>query len=193
MISEDIPRKTSGSSGGGSGDGPGGDDEGLWAFAMRDVKPLSHKNTVARAPDAVTRKNAPPRARAVPGAGAVPLREGPGHSEVDRRTAQKLKKGRFPVDVTLDLHGLTQAAAHSRLREVLLGAHARRLRCVLVITGKGKSGAGAGVIKRSVPEWLHESALRAIVLRTETAQPEHGGSGALYVLLRRQRMSAGDA
>lgn len=192
MIPIDIPKKNSGRSGGGSGS----DDEGLWDFVTQDVKPLRHKNTIA--PAAPTRKaaslKAPPRPdagrRIDKGAGSVA--EVPGHREVDRRTAQKLKKGRYPVDVTVDLHGLTQEAAHKRMRTVLLNAHARQQRCVLVITGKGKSGKGksgegAGVIKRRVPDWLNEPALRAIVLRTETAKPEHGGSGALYVLLRRQR------
>lgn len=187
MISIDIHKKNSGRSGGGSGS----DDEGLWDFVTQDVKPLHHKNTIA--PAAPTRKavslKAPPRpdVAQAPDKGAGRVAEAPGHREVDRRTAQKLKKGRYPVDVTIDLHGLTQEAAHKRMRTVLLNAHARQKRCVLVITGKGKSGEGAGVIRRRVPDWLNEPALRAIVLRTETAQPEHGGSGALYVLLRRQR------
>ncbi len=194
MIPIDIPRKNSDRSGGGAGS----DDEGLWAFVTQDVKPLRHKNTVTT-PGAVRKKSAPPRAvppvsadKAPAGKAAAVVAEAPGHREVDRRTAQKLKKGRYPVDVTVDLHGLTQDAAHKRMRTVLLNAHARQQRCVLVITGKGKSGEGTGVIKRRVPEWLNEPALRAIILRTETAQPEHGGSGALYVLLRRQRTQGDD-
>lgn len=192
MISIDISKKSAGRSSGGSGR----DDEGLWDIVTQDVKPLRHKNTVGNQ-SSVPRKqaslSAPEKhARAVP-PDKPAVTEAPGHREVDRRTAQKLKKGRFPVDVTLDLHGLTQAAAHKRMREVLIAAHARQQRCVLVITGKGKSGEGTGVIKRSVPEWLREPSLRAIVLRTEAATPEHGGSGALYVLLRRQRTHDGDA
>lgn len=191
MISADIPRKNSG------GKDSGGDDDALWDIVTQDVRPLRDKNTVG-SPRAVSRKAAlpPPPAPSVSrpaSLGQSALVESPGHAEVDRRTAQKLKKGRFPVDVSVDLHGLTQAAAHRRLRQVLLSAHARQLRCVLVITGKGKSGEGTGVIRRSVPEWLREDALRAIVLRTETARPEHGGGGALYVLLRRQRTCGADA
>lgn len=193
MISEDIPRKHTDRSAGGSGR----DDEGLWDLVTQDVKPLRNKNMVAAQSAAPRKASAPSsaveKAPFDPPAMLPAAALAPGHQEVDRRTAQKLKKGRFPVDVSVDLHGLTQAAAHKRLRAVLLSAYARRLRCVLVITGKGRSGEGAGVIKRSVPEWLHEPALRRIVLRMETAQPEHGGGGALYVLLRRQRTLDADA
>ncbi len=190
MISIDIPRKKSDR----SGDDGGRDDENLWAFVTQDVEPLRHKNTVVASGSG--RKTAVPLKTARPltaDKAAAPIVDAPGHREVDRRTAQKLKKGRYPVDVTVDLHGLTQEAAYKRIHSVLIAAHARQQRCVLVITGKGKSGEGTGVIKRRVPDWLNEPALRAIVLRTETAQPEHGGSGALYVLLRRQRTSGDES
>jgi DNA-nicking Smr family endonuclease len=88
----------------------------------------------------------------------------------------------------LDLHGLTQAAAHKKLRETVVRAYARNLRCILVITGKGRGqDGGIGVLKKQVPLWLQESDLRPIVLKVEPAQPAHGGAGALYVLLRRTR------
>ncbi len=189
MISPEFPGKGS--------DRPppdtGADTEGLWDIVTQDITPLKGKNTVPRKPQSVVVQAQRTVSATVPVSTTKSVvLETPGHQEIDRRTAQKLKKGRFPVDVTVDLHGLTQAAAHKRMREVLLSAHARQQRCVLVITGKGKSGEGAGVIKRSVPEWLREPSLRAIVLRTEVARPEHGGGGALYVLLRRQRTSGRD-
>ncbi len=175
-----------------SGKGSGGrdDDAGLWDMVTKDIKPLRDKNSVQRPVAALPMKKQMPK-RVVPAPLLPPLPDRhPGDQEVDRRTAEKLKKGRFPVDVTLDLHGMTQAAAHKRLLETLQSAYARRQRCVLVITGKGKSGAG--IIRRSVPEWLCAPSLRAIVLRTESAQPADGGGGALYVLLRRQRTSTTD-
>ncbi len=110
----------------------------------------------------------------------------PGDQEVDRRTDQKLKRGQYPVDLTLDLHGLTQDVAHTKLLDTLRRGQARGLRCVLVITGKGR-GEGQGVLRRKVPTWLSESSLHDVVLRFHAAQPEHGGAGALYVLLRRKR------
>jgi DNA-nicking Smr family endonuclease len=60
---------------------------------------------------------------------------------------------------------------------------------VLVITGRGsgKERQGGGVLKSAVPRWLDEPAFRSHVLAIATAQPRDGGSGALYVMLRRTR------
>ena len=57
----------------------------------------------------------------------------------------------------------------------------------MVITGKGGFGDARGVLREAVPRWLNESDLRPRVLSCAWAQPKHGGAGALYVLLRRQR------
>ena len=56
-----------------------------------------------------------------------------------------------------------------------------------MITGRGFGPDGPGVLKRAVPRWLEEAGLRRRILATATAQPRHGGEGALYLLLRRQR------
>lgn len=165
---------------------PAPDDQALWDQVMAGVKPL----TGARKMASVASKN---RTSLTPQGGWAaekpmpkPAARTPGDQEVDRRTDQKLKRGQYPVDFTLDLHGLTQAAAHDKLLATLRRSHAQGLRCVLVITGKGR-GEGQGVLRRKVPEWLADETLRPIVLRSHAAQPEHGGGGALYVLLRRKR------
>jgi DNA-nicking Smr family endonuclease len=85
------------------------------------------------------------------------------------------------------------------LRAFLFACHAKGLRNVLVITGKGcapdDETAGLadiwarrdrGVLKRGVPLWLAEPELRAIVVGYATAHPRHGGEGALYLQLRRR-------
>ncbi len=65
---------------------------------------------------------------------------------------------------------------------------------MLVITGKGGLGGGAGgeagVLRRAVPAWLNQPGNREKVLAFSYAQPKHGGNGALYILLRRRRESA---
>lgn len=94
----------------------------------------------------------------------------------------------------IDLHGMTQAQAHQALNAFLWRAAAAGARIVLVITGKGGwRGAGdahsgeAGVLRRQTPLWLRAPSLRTIVLSVEEAGRPHGGSGALYVRLRRLR------
>lgn len=80
---------------------------------------------------------------------------------------------------------MTQAAAAERLAEFLAGAQGAGKRCVLVITGKGL--AGGGILREQVPRWLNQSPNRGRVLAFDYAQAQHGGMGALYVLLKRQR------
>ena len=102
---------------------------------------------------------------------------------VDRATAGRLKRGRRPVEAGLDLHGMTQAEAHRALAGFIAGSRAAGRRCVLVITGHGR--LSGGVLKSAVPRWLDEPDLRRAVLAIAPARPQHGGHGALYVLLRR--------
>lgn len=104
---------------------------------------------------------------------------------LDRRTANRLRRGRLTVDGRLDLHGMTQVEAHIALSAFVEASAARGRRCLLVITGKGTRGEG--VLRRLVPRWLNDDPLRRHLLAIEAAQPEDGGSGALYILLKRKR------
>ena len=90
--------------------------------------------------------------------------------------------GDVPVDRRLDLHGLTAARAESRLAQFIETAARDGCRCVLVITGKG-----AGILRGLVPDWLKRQPLSPYILALAEARPHDGGSGALYVLLRRKR------
>jgi DNA-nicking Smr family endonuclease len=111
---------------------------------------------------------------------------------IERRLKRELSRGRAAIDGALDLHGLTQAEAHQALRGFLRHSQARGARLVIIVTGKG--GAidelsgwpnERGVLKRLTPQWLREPDLRSVVLGFEEAGRAHGGSGALYVRLRR--------
>lgn len=106
---------------------------------------------------------------------------------IDRRTAERLKRGRLPVEARLDLHGLTQAEAHRALNAFIVAGCDAGRRCVLVITGKGLQREDGGVLRGKVPLWLNQPPNRGRVLAYDYAQPRDGGTGALYVLLRRKR------
>ena len=95
---------------------------------------------------------------------------------------RKLKRGQFSVQGELDLHGFTAEAAKLEVALFLREAQRRHWRCVRIIHGKGRrSGQGGPVLKTKVAHWLRQ---RRDVLAYASAQPAHGGSGALYVLLR---------
>ncbi len=192
-----------------AGKGPGLKDAdlALWKHVTRDAKPLAKRAPPparAPAPETSPAKAAPkadkgsmstrhlPRPRPVAVAKrAEPAIEHGRAAGVDRRSVERLRRGRLPIEARLDLHGYTQVQAHAALDHFLGEAQARGLRCVLVITGKGTTtgatmGAG-GVLRGQVPRWLNEPGNRARVLAFDYAQPKHGGLGALYVLMRRRK------
>ncbi|MEX3010838.1 Smr/MutS family protein [Hoeflea sp. TYP-13] len=105
---------------------------------------------------------------------------------IDKPVYKKLAKGRVPLEARIDLHGLTQSEAHDLLLGFLIRAHARGLRHVLVITGKGQSRGGDGVLRRSVPRWLGAAEFHGLASGCEPAARGHGGDGALYVRLKKR-------
>lgn len=105
---------------------------------------------------------------------------------LDKRSAERMKKGEMEIDGRLDLHGMTQDSAHAALLAFVTRAYDSGRRCLLVITGKGNR-AGTGVLRSNVPRWLNQSPCRERILGFSHARPQHGGEGALYVLIKRRR------
>ncbi len=162
---------------------PASHDRDLWAQAMRDVAPLRGR----RAPVLPEPQSEPTGvAQSTPPAVADP-RPLAAFAGIDRANAERLKRGLHPIEARLDLHGRTQAEAHRELADFVRAAHQAGRRCVLVITGRGLGPDGPGVLKSAVPRWLEEAGLRRRILAVAAAQPRHGGAGAFYLLLRRQR------
>lgn len=103
----------------------------------------------------------------------------------NKENDKKVRRGKTDVDATIDLHGFTQVAARSALSAFLMHHRNSGAKCVLVITGKGK--LGDGVIKRSLLDWLVEPDIRAHVSSYSQSHQKHGGAGAYYIFLRKQR------
>jgi DNA-nicking Smr family endonuclease len=106
---------------------------------------------------------------------------------IDKRQADRFRRGKTPIEGKIDLHGRTQQEAHDDLHHFVARAHAAGKRMVLVITGKGITASKSGVLRENVPRWLNEPGLRRHVLAFDYAEPQHGGEGALYVLLKRKK------
>lgn len=182
----------------------------LWDFVTRNVTPLRDRHPSDDASDdhqAVTSpkkvsRAPPPQSQPLPLPKHTPAQthNKPLHVgkpvDLDGSTAKKLKKGQLPCDAKLDLHGLTLAQAHSALISFMRHQSERGARCVLVITGKGSSNADhpakpGGRIKAELVHWLNAQPLRPFILAVTEAPARQGGSGAVYVLLkRRERMRA---
>ena len=158
------------------------DEATLFERAMGEAKLLPDAETPAApvppAPPPVPRKSIPVREPALSVGDAA---------GVDRRTTERLRRGKLTVEAVLDLHGHTQDQAHQALERFVADSATAGRRCVLVITGKGAVSTGGGVLRRQVPIWLNAPALRPHILSLMPAQPQHGGTGAIYVLLRCKR------
>lgn len=163
------------------------EDRVLWNLVARSAVPLKGRAAPAVEPPQPV-PPAPAPARVAPAAGTpAPEKKPSPPRHLDRPTLDKLARGRLPIEARVDLHGMTQDEAYSLLFSFLHRAHASGLRYVLVITGKGSSSGGDGVLRRSVPAWLATPAFRMFVSSHEHAARHHGGSGAIYVRLRKIR------
>lgn len=104
----------------------------------------------------------------------------------DRNLMRTLRRGDFPIQGRLDLHGLTQAAAKTAVDRFLTESRRAKRRCVLIVHGKGlNSQDQLPVLKEAVRTWLSQKHVGKMVLAFSTARPQDGGAGAVYVLLRR--------
>ncbi len=174
------------------------EEQALWQAITRSVVPLKRRRKHAAPPKVSAEPKLRPAPRLPPASTHVvavvqkptpkPTPKGPALAPIDRRSKQKLARGKQAIDARIDLHGRTQDEAHVVLLRFLHRAQANGAKTVLVITGKGgRSDTGRGVLKRQVPMWLALPEFRALVVGFADAAIGHGGEGALYVRVRRAR------
>ena len=101
------------------------------------------------------------------------------------RLLQRLRRGQLPVGAELDMHGMTLAIAQQEIIGFISRSRDQNIRCVRIIHGKGYgSREQAPVLKNSLNSWLRQ---HPDVLAFSSTRPEHGGTGAVHVLLRSRR------
>ncbi|EGY24074.1 smr domain protein [Desulfovibrio sp. A2] len=111
---------------------------------------------------------------------------------LDALTVGKLRAGQYSPEGHLDLHGMNALQAYEAMIGFMRAAYHKGMRTVLVIPGRGKNSPdGMGVLREKVQAWLTHDPFKRVVLAFCTAQPAHGGAGALYVLLRKYKKSRG--
>lgn len=96
---------------------------------------------------------------------------------------QKKRQLESPVDVIIDLHGMTQEQAYMELSGFLKRACKDNKRHALIVTGKGPLD-NPGVIKLAVPRWLEHTKLKGYITSYSTAKNSLGG--AISVILKRK-------
>ena len=172
-----------------------GPDLDLWAAATADVKPLPKRHNKPTSNTLMGVPGDPPPARQkfkpLPTKLDIAQRTDLGHGQapgLDRRTQQRLRRGKVNIEARIDLHGMTQSAAHDALYNFLERAFMAGKKTVLVVTGKGLRADGRiGVLRQAVPQWLNTVPIRQWVHAFDHAAPRDGGEGALYIVMRRQR------
>ena len=171
-------------------------DVDLFVAAMADVKPLPGRKHATRPAKAVVPRS---KAESASALRVPPLRHAGGKAAAeltlddhnfDRDTTRALGRGKLVPQASLDLHGMTLAAAERAVADFLDAAVTRDFRIVLIVTGKGARLQGGrvlgGRIRAEFVGWLNRADNRGRVRGVRPAHPRHGGGGAFYVLLRRR-------
>lgn len=176
----------------------GREDQKLWAQVARTAKPLPGR-AVPTPPAEPPAESKPGKALAAsmsstppnPPANPPRPRPLPQLAGLEKRLRRDVSRGIRAIEARIDLHGMRQAEAHNALLGFLHAAQHRGVKLALVITGKGGGpdarGEERGVLRRLVPHWLADPSLRRVVIGYEPASAGHGGDGALYVRIRKDR------
>ena len=169
------------------------EEKALWQKVVASVRPMhraaEHPAPLEHAPAAV-RPAAPPKAAAGPKPVPRPAKVQPGVT-LDGSWDRRLSRGLVQPDLTVDLHGHNLNTAYSYLDTRLEQAVAMGARVVLLITGKpptpSQRPVKRGAIRAAVGDWLAASRHARDIAAVRGAHPRHGGTGALYIVLRRQK------
>jgi DNA-nicking Smr family endonuclease len=167
------------------------EDIEIWGQAIQDVTALESANKVSP-----TEKHRHKPIRPIHLSGRITLEtftapishHHASSFQVDRALKKRFESGDLPIDGQIDLHGLTLSEAHHRFIQFMIRMIATKSRFILVITGKGstESENGRGILRKNLPLWCDDKDLKPHILQMTMAKPKHGGSGASYILLRRQ-------
>ena len=104
---------------------------------------------------------------------------------IDKSTDKKLRSGKLRIDIKIDLHGLTLSEAFDSLVFNIDKAFHNNMKCMLVITGKGKNTPeNRDSIKSQLGRWFQTSEVSSKIIKYVDATPKHGGTGAVYILIR---------
>lgn len=171
------------------------DDERLWAEITKDIRKMPERDMPPSKP--VTLPEIHPTvnlAAAYRGETLSDIIIGNTDS-MDGNMAKRFKRCEFPIEGTLDLHGFREEEARQAVFEFVQKSYLYGKRCIIIITGKGLPHNNPdgdifnpkGKLKESVPAWLNSRELRPLILACNHPVARLGGSGALYILLRRQR------
>ena len=175
------------------------EEQALWRRVTASVRPIAQRTAVRKlaAPEPVKVEVPAPRPARIsqpqPAAPAVASRVQPGET-LDGGWDRRLSRGLVAPDRTIDLHGHTLVSAHGALDHALDRAVGEGARLILLVTGRpprpddrGMGQPRRGAIRAAIGDWLAGSRHAGRIAAVRNAHPRHGGAGALYIVLRRNR------
>ncbi|HEY4043441.1 MAG TPA: Smr/MutS family protein [Rhodopila sp.] len=164
-------------------------DQAVWSHYASQLAPLRGRREEKRREPERPASATQPHPRIAAQAGkprlmASPLTVGHQPGGVDSATWQRFRSGKLIATRRLDLHGMTAQRAFHALVSFLHAAHADQVRCVEVVTGRGRGETG-GVIRRELPHWLNLREIRPLILGA--VHPHALNPGSVRLILRRIR------
>lgn len=120
------------------------------------------------------------------------------HATLDGSWDRQLSRGLISPDRTIDLHGHNLSTAYATLDNALDRAIRDGARVILLVTGKpprpeSERPHARGAIRAAVGDWLAGSRHAVAIAAVRGAHPRHGGTGALYIILRKAALKPGSA
>lgn len=184
------------------------EEAAAWAKLAQSVTPFAGRKAAPIPREGATKaplkrsKSAPETfarsletSRDVPRKPVVRLNHQESNAGLDGSWEKTLRSGNVAPDVTLDLHGHNLDSAYQRLEAGLAQAVAMDARVVLLIAGKPRPAQPAdrgdrrGAIRAKVLDWLAAGPHASCIAAIRKAHRRHGGEGALYLVLRRRRVT----
>ena len=169
------------------------EEKALWRKVVESVRPLH----AAPAPAPAEQEQPPaapapaPRPAPAPAKAVVAKPKAQPGTTLDGSWDRRISRGLVQPDMTVDLHGHNLSTAYSLLDQRLEKAIASGVRVLLLITGKPPTSdrrpVARGAIRAAVGDWLAASRHAGDIAAVRNAHPRHGGSGALYIVLRRPK------
>ncbi len=168
----------------------GPEESALWEKVIASVRPLHPRNGGEAGPAPTPPEPAAPAIRPAPRPKPSPPRQTQPGTTLDASWDRRLAQGLVQPDLTVDLHGHNLATAYDLLHRRLDQAVSSGARLLLLITGKppqGEPPVRRGAIRAAVGDWLGASRHAGDIAAVRGAHRRHGGTGALYIILRRRR------
>ena len=170
------------------------DDMSAWTDALQNVHRLSQPEEPPSAPIYIDEITPTVSYKNIPNIYQLSYLKIGDLSAMDGQSAKRAKRCEYKIEGVLDLHGKTESIAFEEVNKFIKQSYLQNKRCVLIITGKGLSQnddddifSAKGKLKERTPVWLNSEQLRPLILGFVHPIERLGGSGALYIILRKKR------